>query len=61
MNSIHQDYEIVFINDGSQDSTLSTMRRLQDEQPNIQVQDVLTTRTSYDVNNKNPNRFWNKK
>ena len=31
------------------------------EQPNIQVQDVLTTRTSYDVNNKNPNRFWNKK
>jgi len=31
------------------------------KQPNIQLQDVLTTRTDYDVNNNNPNRFWNKK
>ena len=28
MNAIQQNYEIVFINDGSQDGTLSTMKRL---------------------------------
>ena len=40
MNAIQQNYEIVFINDGSQDGTLSTMKRLQDKHRTITIVDL---------------------
>ena len=40
MNAIQQNYEIVFINDGSQDGTLSTMKRLQDKHGTITIVDL---------------------
>ena len=40
MNAIQQNYEIVFINDGSQDGTLSTMKRLQDKHGIITIVDL---------------------
>ena len=40
MNAIQQNYEIVFINDGSQDDTLSIMRRLQDKHGIITIVDL---------------------
>jgi len=40
MNVIKQNYEIVFINDGSQDATLSTMKRLQDIHGTITIVDL---------------------
>ena len=40
MSAIKQNYEIVFINDGSQDGTLSTMKRLQDKHGTITIVDL---------------------
>ena len=40
MNAIQQNYEIVFINDGSQDDTLSIMKRLQDKHGKITIVDL---------------------
>ena len=40
MNAIQQNYEIVFINDGSQDDTLSIMKRLQDKHGIITIVDL---------------------
>jgi glycosyltransferase involved in cell wall biosynthesis len=40
MNAIKQNYEIVFINDGSQDGTLSIMKRLQDKHGTITIVDL---------------------
>ncbi len=40
MNAIQQNYEIVFINDGSQDDTLSIMKRLQDKHGTITIVDL---------------------
>jgi polyisoprenyl-phosphate glycosyltransferase len=40
MSAIKQNYEIVFINDGSQDSTLTTMKSLQDKYGSITIVDL---------------------
>ena len=40
MNAIQQNYEIVFINDGSQDDTFSIMKRLQDKHGKITIVDL---------------------
>ena len=40
MNAIQQNYEIVFINDGSQDGTLSAIKRLQDKHGTITIVDL---------------------
>ena len=40
MDAIKQNYEIVFINDGSQDATLSIMKSLRDENDEITIVDL---------------------